>query len=689
MTLLRRGLRVTAAAVVTVAVGVAVNQVLNGGRWDVRWLAAAVVLAAVAEGLDVWLGRDTVRRPAAETVPVLWPGLAGEDGLPLPLSEVTPRDLGVHPSRFGRDGDSPYIPRTADGVLAAALAGAGSRVVIVQGPRLAGATSTLAQAAQSCLPDHLAAGFIDDPRVSLENMIAQAVQWAGDLRAPGAGAGAVVWLDGLNAARLVELARVPLGELPPGVWLLATLDSGELDGLRVPEQLDALLDRHAVRVELGAVNGEERRALLAEDAYAALRPLLGQQEDLFIGRTMVAWQPLRAALTRGGSEESADRVALLRAVTDWYRVGLPRLLNGDVLPHLYRAYRRELAAAAARRPDSASAYSDALRWATEGPTADRPRLIDLQDVPGGQQYAPHPLLAVLADDPGEAVAWRVSDALWSYADSFFDGDQRRDIGYTALDRGARSAAARLFSHTDSTVDPAAYTQLADLFYQNAEWPDTRLWFQQAIATSHTEAAPAAMFGLGVVEEHHGDPSQARHWYQQAIATGHTFHAPRAMVNLGYMEDRQGDFSQARHWFQQAIATGHAEAAPKAMLGLGVVEEHRWDFSQARHWYRQAIATGYAEVVPAAMFDLGLMEEQQGDLNQARHWFQQAIATGHTEAATAAQQELRALDRHQDERRRGEEFGHYRYLAYADPALMTPTGQPPTAPDPNKADDGNR
>lgn len=97
-------------------------------------------------------------KPAVDAVPVLWPGRAGEDGLALPLSEMTPRDLGVHPFRFGRDGDSPYIPRSADVVLAAALADAGSRVVIVQGLRLAGATSTLAQAAQSCLPDCLAAG---------------------------------------------------------------------------------------------------------------------------------------------------------------------------------------------------------------------------------------------------------------------------------------------------------------------------------------------------------------------------------------------------------------------------------------------------------------------------------------------------------------------------------------------------
>jgi hypothetical protein len=56
MRLLRGALRVIAAALVTVAVGVAVNQVLNGGRWNLRWLIAAVVLAFLAETLDLWLG---------------------------------------------------------------------------------------------------------------------------------------------------------------------------------------------------------------------------------------------------------------------------------------------------------------------------------------------------------------------------------------------------------------------------------------------------------------------------------------------------------------------------------------------------------------------------------------------------------------------------------------------------------
>jgi hypothetical protein len=63
----------------------------------------------------------------------------------------------------------------------------------------------------------------------------------------------VVWLESLSPGRFGELARVVAGELPPGVWVLATVDSGELDGLRMPEQLDALMTRNAVRVRLGVI----------------------------------------------------------------------------------------------------------------------------------------------------------------------------------------------------------------------------------------------------------------------------------------------------------------------------------------------------------------------------------------------------------------------------------------------------
>lgn len=221
MRLLRGCLRVVAAGAGVVAVGVAVTQVLNGGRWHLRWLFAAVVLAVLSAGFDRRLGaHDGNNGTGDATRPVLWPGLAREDGTPLLLSEVTQRDLGVHVSRFGSEGDYPYIRRRADDLLAETLTDCRKRLVIVEGPRLAGATTTLAQAAQACLPDHLAACFVDDPRVPLADMITQAGQWANDADAEAAGA--VVWLDGLSPDRFTELARVPPDDLPPGVRVLAT-----------------------------------------------------------------------------------------------------------------------------------------------------------------------------------------------------------------------------------------------------------------------------------------------------------------------------------------------------------------------------------------------------------------------------------------------------------------------------------
>ncbi|MDQ2815555.1 MAG: hypothetical protein M3Z75_27840 [Actinomycetota bacterium] len=458
MSLLRKGLRIVAAGAATVAVGVAVNQVLNGGRWNLRWLVAAIVLAMSAEFLDLWLGtHEKGDGHAVRPGPVLWPGLTGKDGMPLRLREVTPRDLGAHASRFGAEGDSLYIGRQADELLADALTTSKKKLVIVEGLRLAGATRTLAQAAQAYLPDHLVAGFADDPRVPLADMITQAGLWAADTDRETAGV--VLWLDGLSSGRFTELARIPLNDLPSGVQVLATLNLGELEGLRIPEQLDEVLVQHAVHVRLGVITDEERRDLRDQGVYTALRPVLDQAGDVSLGRVMVAWEPLRAALTRGGNEQATDRVALLRAVTDWYRVHFPRLLTHDVLSYLYRVYRAELTGATPDDPVSVSGFCDALAWAAEASAVGLPRLVDLQDVPGGQRYAPHPLLAVIADDPDEAVSWPVADPLWSYADRYLQGDQRRDIGYSALVRGACHAAASILSHTDTTIDPAAYSQI--------------------------------------------------------------------------------------------------------------------------------------------------------------------------------------------------------------------------------------
>lgn len=324
----------------------------------------------------------------------MWPTLT-DNGRPRQLDEVTPRDLGVHPSRFGSEGESLYITRKADKVLDTALTDDAKRLVIAQGPRLAGCTSTLAQAAQINLAAHQVVGFVDDPRVPLRQMIEEASRWAAK------GPGAVLWLDRIGPSRITELAQATAAPWPDGLWILATADSSELAGSRIPEQVNKLLDKHPVRIKLGAITQKERDDLYTRDVYAELRTVLDTRTELLMGRLMVAWGQLHEMLTLGVGDHSLDRVALLRAVTDWYRINMRRLLKHDVLVYLYWAYQRELAEQSEDAPVSIPGFAQAMEWATAAATADRPQVIDLQAIPDGQRYAPHPLLGNL----GQARRW--------------------------------------------------------------------------------------------------------------------------------------------------------------------------------------------------------------------------------------------------------------------------------------------
>ena len=56
---MRRALWAVVVALVAVAVSVSANQVLNGGKWNLTWLAVAIMVAAVGAVVDrVFRARD-------------------------------------------------------------------------------------------------------------------------------------------------------------------------------------------------------------------------------------------------------------------------------------------------------------------------------------------------------------------------------------------------------------------------------------------------------------------------------------------------------------------------------------------------------------------------------------------------------------------------------------------------------
>ena len=622
------------AAVLMVVVGVTTNQVLNNGVWSWPWFAAAVACAAAT----VVIGR---RMAAADQPrPILRRDLVDVNRRPLLVGQVTPRQLGVHPSRFGAHGDSPYIERDVDETLADALRDGSRRLVVVQGPRLAGTTSTLAQAAQTNLAGHHVLVFVDDPRFTVAQMVAQGRRWAD-------GTGAVLWLDDLTPSQLGQLNRALLDDIPAGLWILATVHEKHLEGFRAPEHVTLLLEERAVRIAVGTISDRERDAIRGEDIYSDLRPVLDGHSELLMGRLMVALDQIQNALTRARAEESADRVTLLRAVTDWYRAAMPTLLTRPALKHLYAAYRAQAAGHDHHPPVSTTRFKRALTWATAKASRKRPQLMDLQEAGRGVRwYAPHPLLAVVADDTGQPGAWPVGDPLWAYADRFLTGDQRRDIGYTALDRAAYPHARQLLRHDDTDVEPAALHQVAAWLAQTGDVNGARRWYTKIIGTGHPDEAPKAMFNLGNLEDEQGNPGEARRWWGEAIGTGQSDAAPSAMVNLGVLEKEQGNPGEARRWYAKANATGHPDAAPRAMVNLGVLEQEQGNPGEARRWYAKAIGTGHPDMAPSAMVSLGVLEQEQGNPGEARRWYAEANATGHPDEAPRAMRNLGVLEQEQ-------------------------------------------
>ena len=609
-------------AVLMVAVGVAINQVLNNGVWSWPWFGGAVALA-VASGVA---GRRIALQDQAK--PILRHEVVDTKGHPLLVGQVIPRQFGVHPSRFGRQGDSPYIARDIDQALAAALHDEEQRLIVVQGPRLSGATSTLAQAAQSELSDHYLLVFAHDPRFTVTQMVAEGSRWAAQP------AGAVLWLDDLTPNQLEQLDSALLKSLPAGLWILATAHDKLLRGFRVPEHVAQLLEERAVCLTLGTLSEQERDAIRGEEVYASLRAILDTDADLLMGRLMVALDQIQAALLLGSGEESTEHVAVLRAVTDWYRAAMPTALSRASLEVLYSEYRREITGLA--RPSRSSTLFDrALNWATSKASRQRPQLVYEEKKARSAHYVAHPLLGVVADDVGQPGSWPVSDALWEYADRHLEGAQRCDIGYEAVDRNAYSYAFRLLGHDDADVYPRALLPVARWLLNSGKISDVRRWLIRIIETGHPDAAPVGMFYLGLMEYELGNAEQARRRWKEAIDTGEPYIAPLTLFHLGQLEADQDNIEEARALYFKAIASRHRDSAPKAMVHLANLEYEQGNVKRARRWLTKVIDANRPDSAPKAMFNMAILEDSQGNIKEARRWFTKAIDTDYPETAPDA------------------------------------------------------
>ncbi|GAB2490172.1 tetratricopeptide repeat protein [Nocardiopsis aegyptia] len=569
--------------------------------------------------------------------------------------------------------------READEAIAEALRDDGRRVVVVSCPRLAGSTRALAHAAHEVLGGHLVVAFLDDPDVELAAMIDAAGALTGSAATPAPGT--VLWLDRLSARRYAELARTDPARLPEGLRILAVADSALVRGLRVPADVEGAMRAHGAPIELGPITESERRRLRAGTDYAdpELQARLDADDGtLLVGRLLVDLGPFRSELLPG---TSANRTALLRAVTDWRRVDPPTRLTWDDLERLYRAYRQELTGTPQSASVSAIGCEAALKWAARA-THERPALVEERSDESGTYYSPHPLLAVVADESGQDCAWPVADPMWEHGDTRFEGEARRDIGYAAIEARALTAAQRLLGHTDTPMDPVVLLYLGQVLMDAGDLDAARHWFTRVAdqGGGTADTVPLAYFVLGGLEDARDDAVAARRWWALAIDSGHPEWAPEAMVSLGELDWRQGDTESARRWWTRAAGVGAdgdgdqgsgpgvsgpgpvsgasfegpsggaaptagaSDAAAAAMYNLAVLEHRAGDRDAARAWYTHASASGVVDVAAKAMVDLGTLDRDRGDVDGARAWWEMAVRSGDPTAAPRARARLEALDR---------------------------------------------
>ncbi|MFG3441138.1 tetratricopeptide repeat protein [Nonomuraea sp. NPDC047897] len=616
------------------AVAVLGNQVLDDSGWSWGWGTAALAAVLVTAAWDRWRSQP---EPEGRL------RLADADGRPLRLEQIRLIQLGVTDSRFaGPDGLAPHITRPVDAVLGEALEalvdGHGRRVVVVQGERLAGTTHALAHAAQTCIPHWRVATFDREQELTLAAMVEQAAGWVEPQ------AGVVVWLDAISLDHLGQLTEALVASIPPRVGILATVHTEEVTGpsgesaARLPSHVLGVLGEHAVHLILGAVSPCERELIRTKPAYQALYPAVDDvAAEVLMGRLMISLKQLREALTPGSSDQAADRVALLRAATDWYRAQMPERLTRKALQELWTSYRRHLTRLSPRTRLPAENFTRALDWSKAPASAGRPQLLSAT-----APYRPHPLLAVLAAED-QPIGWPIAPALWDYAYRHLDGKGLLKLGYTALDYGNFEAASLILGRVPTAdISLPVPMAIADYFYTIHNFDHCRHWLMRAVEFGHPDFAPQAMFNLGAIEAEQEQVEQACHWWVRAVESSHPEQAPKAMLNLGTLEADQGRVDLARQWFEQVLQS-HQNFAPQAMFNLGTLERREGRVERARHWWARAVESGHSEQAPRAMLDLGILEIEQGREEQARGLFVRAVESGHPEQAPRAMVNLGIIE----------------------------------------------
>lgn len=527
-------------------------------------------------------------------------------GRPYTVAEVPELgNLGIRRSRTDIDthGDPyfPYVRRDIDHVLRDALDrrlnGTDRRMLLLIGDAMAGKSRTLAEA----LYRHPALSARPLLVPHRDTDLRQAVELA-------AANGGVLWLDDVNtyATGLGEVVRALAGT--PGVIVTATLRTDQFRRLQDYPDLrlvwDVLSeDRLVEQVTLGSGWAETERTQL-DTAEPVIREAVRRGRPL--GEALGAADELRKRLSLGSPPEKA----LVFAVSDWQRTGLPPHLEEDLarrlwLTHLPPSFAADLAEMADE--DSEQAFRDALSWACTRIAGVSALLRRTRNGLVAEDY-------VVGLRTTENLT--IPDAIWRQAlDNALMSGSEAELRMV----GSNAFTSKNYDIAKQALEP--------------------------VASGGSEFVASTSVLIGHILEEEGDTGGAEAAYRRAIEAVDPDMVPLAAFALGHMLDEQQNLDGAKAAYQVCIDASSdlfAGVVSAAGVAMGTILEDEGDFAGAQAAYQAALDSGDEQVAPVAACALGDLLAGNGDVTGAMAAYQLAIDSAHPEAAATAAHALERL-----------------------------------------------